>query len=794
MANLPVKFTHLAVVAALAASLVTTAHGTGFFGPNEYLGQGGKNVTGSPEFYWELEVKRLAKDFHPAEKLADASTNAAHIKTERGDGDKITSDADTADFAAALKEGKIKPPDPATAAAQHEAARVAIAAVAPAVPPAPSDEKPDVVAAAAVLAAPGPLPGEFDSEFADYHRGAYAYRLGKDHWDEACKAWEKLLARPEAERHYRTVWATFMLGKIAMKSGVFPAAVKYFQQVRTLAKAGFADSLGMAADSYGWEGRCEWKQGHPDKAAPLFLTQLALGDESAVVSLKALVPDRDPVEGMLNYGPEMDDRSKWSEQERKAYDTKAAEDLKKAAADPLLRRLVTAHILATETGREWYSEGEQKKGASRCARWIAVIKDAKPGKMEDAEYLGWVAYTNGNYKEAARWLAVADPESAASCWLRAKLQLRDGKLDDATKSMARAWEKARDTVSYTGWKGDAATGGDGADAGEYLYYGEGGSFTFPQAAGGDLGGLRLARADFVQSMDALLKGGLWDDAAFVAERVLTADELKAYVDAHPVVSGTVAVQDRGNNGNSSLGYLLGRRLVREDRCDEAAKYLTPPYDKVLQKYVQALKDGADEKLPKSQRAKALFTAAWIARYDGMEIMGTEVSPDGFVTEGAFEEMDIAAERRTGSYKEIKYETVTKNGVQEEVQKTVTHPIALKASKQEQERLSKNRISPDLRFHYRVIAGALAIHAADLMADNSEELADVINTAGNWVKDRDEKVGDRYFLMLKKRCAGTKLGRAALAKRWFIGDSGPWSTEQQAAHDALHKALGIKEEN
>ena len=74
-------------------------------------------------------------------------------------------------------------------------------------------------------------------------------------------------------------------------------------------RAGFADSLGMAADSYGWEGRCEWKQDHPEKAAPLFLNQLALGDESAIVSLKALVPDRRPVEGMLNYGPEPDEQS-----------------------------------------------------------------------------------------------------------------------------------------------------------------------------------------------------------------------------------------------------------------------------------------------------------------------------------------------------------------------------------------------------------------------------------------------------------------------------------------------------
>jgi hypothetical protein len=44
-------------------------HATGYFEPQVYLDQGGKNVDGSPEFYWGLEVRRIAKEFHPAEKL-----------------------------------------------------------------------------------------------------------------------------------------------------------------------------------------------------------------------------------------------------------------------------------------------------------------------------------------------------------------------------------------------------------------------------------------------------------------------------------------------------------------------------------------------------------------------------------------------------------------------------------------------------------------------------------------------------------------------------------------------------
>jgi hypothetical protein len=88
------------------------------------------------------------------------------------------------------------------------------------------------------------------------------------------------------------------------------------------------------------------------------------------------------------------------------------------------------------------------------------------------------------------------------------------------------------------------------------------------------------------------KGGLWEDAAFIAERILSADELKAYVDKLPPAAALVkpetntgapteAVSENNSpdDFNGKLRNLLGRRLVREDRYEEAAKYLASPYDK-----------------------------------------------------------------------------------------------------------------------------------------------------------------------------------------------------------------------
>jgi hypothetical protein len=744
----------------LAMMLAEPCRATGDFGPKEYLGGGGKNVVATPEFYWELEVKRLARDYHPTERpVVVPHTLGTDGAVDLGPLVQATANADAGDFADALKTGEIKPPDPAKASAANDQARAAVS-----------------------NPASGPLAEEFDSEFADYHRGAYAYRQGATHYDEARKAWLALLNRPPAERHYRTLWATFMLGKLAMKAGD-PEAVKWFEQTRAQARQGFADSLGMAADSYGWEGRSEWKAGHPEKAAPLFLTQLALGDESAIVSLKALVPDRSAIGGTLNYGPDDPAVTNPGGSTPSPSDPATLRALKEAAADPLLRRLVTAHILATGWGDRWdFSPPDTN---ARILRWLQMIKEVKPASLEDAEYLGWLAYTDGDYSQAQHWLDLARPDSPAAEWLHAKLQLRGGDIAGAAKSLGSALERLRSEALYTGWS-DGAYQAANQSGPIYTSMADRDSWSMGEEASGDLGLMHLEHADFIQAMDILFKGGLWEDAAFIAERILSADELKSYVDQLPLppaqtTPATGAAVSPGDEPNNRLRNLLGRRFVREDRYAEAAHYLAAPYDKIVVKYAAALKDGADPILPRQKRAQAYFTAAWLARYDGMELMGTEVAPDGFNSGGEFEDTDLASQRLAGQYLDTRDDNAQST--------TPTVKNAVPTSPAEAQRLKKNRIEPDKRYHYRYIAAAVAMRAAALLPDQSEELADVVNTAGNWIKNSDEELGNRYFQVIDRRCSKTKIGGLASASHWFVEQNGSWSTAQATAYDAMHKVYG-----
>jgi hypothetical protein len=209
---------------------------TGYEEPNRWLVSWDTPVAlAAPEFFFELEMKRLAAELQPGVKAVapplDEDFNRAYAAQ--------TAAADLADFLDALQTKRISPPDAQAAQAAHEARRSSI-----------SGE-----------ASPALLP-EFPSEFADYHDGAAAYK--EKRLDDARAAWTKLLARPAAERHYRTVWASYMLGRIAIDEREWEKASTAFASVRDAVKEGYVRHTRTR--------RCKPRLGraHPPRAAEVF--------------------------------------------------------------------------------------------------------------------------------------------------------------------------------------------------------------------------------------------------------------------------------------------------------------------------------------------------------------------------------------------------------------------------------------------------------------------------------------------------------------------------------------------
>jgi hypothetical protein len=277
------------------------------------------------------------------------------------------------------------------------------------------------------------------------------------------------------------------------------------------------------------------------------------------------------------------------------------------------------------------------------------------------------------------------------------------------------------------------------------------------------------------ALEAFANGGALADVAYVAEQVLTADELKSFVDRLPWSEEIAAKMDEAvlpeHEKTAFLRRLLARHLVRAKRYDEAMPYLTPYFRERLTKYVEALRVAQNTKLPKLERARAYYRAAAILHISGMELIGTYDQTFRLNRGHAYPPYTIALEREYAKVERIKYEDLKTRRTLEPLK------LHVPATSAERKRLATRRMAPAKPQHYLYTAAAHGWSAAQLLPDQTEELADLLNTCGRWIQN-DAPAADKFFQAIERRASKTEIGKAAGARHWFVTQTGPWSGETQ----------------
>ncbi len=565
-------------------------------------------------------------------------------------------------------------------------------------PPPPRPEPP------ADLTVPVGLPGEFD----DYLRGAIAYHQGR--YQAAQSSWKRLLDRPEAERRLRSTWAAYMLGRLSLqndpKTGLPTnpeGAAQWFERTRELTEKGFPDPLGLAAASLGWEARAELALKQPDKALVLYLEQVGAGDPRAVQSIRTT--------------------------SFKLLDE--PQSLKQIAASDEARPILNAYVISRWDRVDY--DGPLDPAPAR--KWLEAIKAVQPKNGADADRLAWICYRAGDFACAEEWLKRASGPMAD--WIQAKLLMRAGKLDEAERLLGRidrlptkpgpehdAWEAYENQVH------PALT--------PHVY--------------GDRGAVLLAQGNYKDALYPLLAGGYWSDAAYIAERVMTTDELITHVSRNwPVKLASHRPEEYGDDWTLpyagivmpdkeriayDLRYLAGRRLVREGRYEEAEKFLPVPLGGSLKLLARSVAEGRDEKRPAAERSRSLFRAACVTRYQGLALLGTELDPDWFLYEAQYENDSFAKTRARGEFKR------------------------LGPTEDERKRARESAVKPAKRFHYRYRGMELAQEAAALLPDNTVEKARILATAGNWIEGRDPEAAKPFLDAILSCCGQTDIATRA----------------------------------
>ncbi|MCX7354976.1 MAG: hypothetical protein NTY59_09130 [Alphaproteobacteria bacterium] len=513
----------------------------------------------------------------------------------------------------------------------------------------------------------------------NYIAGAVEFRAGR--LDVAARYFDAVMRLHAEQRQIRAVAATFMQARIKARKGDWPAARKAYQSVREIARGGAPDPMGLAVASFGDEAQIDLIEAGLVK--PAWAPPVKVANEAGRVAIVA---------NAIRLYAEQSARNStfalWSLRDVASLlaSEKNAGDLSQYAANPVIRRLLVANFIARNEAYYWDDEVETKEraGALRVVNAILAIPDLPAG--EDLDRLASLLYQLGLYEDAEKLTATA--ETPLGLWVRAKLAMRRGDraaaIRDWTAAVAGIDSTEERDVPYDGAK---------------------------DRVRGELAVVRLSEGEYRDSLRLLLPTAYWGDVVHVAERVLTVDELKAFVDALPPDSA------------EELRALLARRLTRDGRVSEALPYFRTKPSKDgrtdaddARAFLAAVEDGRpgwpfDWPWQKVSRAEALFRVATLARNRGMELMGTEGLPDEAALGGAYS-----------------------SGIgQPDLSGAVIYEGSL-LGPDEANRFIASAPKPDVRFHYRVIATDRALEAADLLPERSQAYAATLCWAARFAAD------------------------------------------------------------
>jgi len=427
--------------------------------------------------------------------------------------------------------------------------------------------------------------------------------------------------------------------------------------------------------------------------------------------------------------------------------------------DETCRRVLVAWIVAR-------SPFENLDYGGISVKLLAAVETALTNQqVADVDGILRLAYNAGDYDAAERWLALSDKQSVITQWIESKLLLRQGRFDDARDVLRRL------LPSIT----------PASDAAELCNYDNFFSCKekcrVAEMVNSEIGLLELNRNDFLMAFDAFVRGKTWEDMAYVAEKVLTCDELDGYLRQH---RNDKVLQQRTKGCTTTgteLAYLLARRYLRAGQLDKAIAWMpndiqmkTWSEKNLLQqcaRFVHALTIAKDVRQSPDTRADAYAVAARLAT---MELIGTETGPDWACYEGHYtKDAYFMGESWTQRYGTASVEQagIVPGDDTRRAQRITGTKALYHATTAETSRVNAAWPTPCKRFHYRYYAADLAWQGAALLPCNSEKAAQILHEAGCLLMSRDLKAADRFYKEIAYRHGKTELGKRVRIKRWFL---------------------------
>ena len=519
------------------------------------------------------------------------------------------------------------------------------------------------------------------AELRFYTAAAVAF-VQKD-YEQASELFRQVLSLPLEQQQQRRSWALYSLARALLKQKVLQLNIQnqttevsaLYSQLQQEVAAGLADPLQLAVASLGEQAKLAKQQGDWATAIGLYAAQ-SRWSESGRASLL------------------------WLSKELAAMPD---QQLIALVQTPAVAALLSRYLM-TQFSALSYLQPEQLE------RLLAVLNQLPNVQLKNATPLATVAYQQGQFALVEQLLPHLD-QSPQAWWLQAKMALKAGDTAKAAEFYAKA-SKAFAPLAKQAEKPAVQQDYDSkVSIGELQTQ----QHCRIQA---EHGILELSRGDYLQAISLLTAAGseYWQDTAYIAERVLTLDELISFTALHPVTTVPEKAQWHYFGDTAVevlLHHLTARRLMRAGEYEQAQAYFVDPELKQLAQRYQQHAEKAASSWTDNAKAQALFEQAKLAREHGLELLGFELAPDYQVFYGQFEPYE------------------------EQNQKTVLPAV-------EVQRLSSSASTYNNRFHYRQLAAELSAEAATLVPQNSQAFAATLCHSTKWLLLRQPELAQGYY--------------------------------------------------
>jgi tetratricopeptide (TPR) repeat protein len=277
---------------------------------------------------------------------------------------------------------------------------------------------------------------------------------------------------------------------------------------------------------------------------------------------------------------------------------------------------------------------------------------------------------------------------------------------------------------------------------------------------GELGMVALAEGDFIEALRLFEESRHLSESFYVGECLLELEALKAYVDGRPSVRRDPKV-DRSyyNEPLMNLRELVGSRLMRAGRLEEALEYVNPDLRARATSYVLLRRAAARTDLTDRERADAHWRSALLIGEIGETILH---APFGLSwSSGTGWHVGYGHSPRLRLGQAIEGETLPTMNL-------------IGAGPEERRRLgdwkARHIEAPELSERdARYASFRHAMEAVRLLPDNDPAGAEILQYAGNLLKYRDPKAAVPAYRLLISRFPLTTHGKHALRAHWFSAE-------------------------